>query len=142
MAKVTKAEVYFRIAVAGFLMPIFQLVDTTKTYALTQIANGTSKALATATPSVIPPTAPLVTSLAIVVFVLGIVYVVQDFEKGMKMKYKTLVFIIGELFGLHFFWTALSNITPMSLSNGAIFSSVLSIVVMFISMCLAIYLES
>lgn len=125
MSHVTKEELYLSIGATGFFMPVFQLVDNTCTYALTQVTNGL----------------PLFTSLTIVFIALAAVGILQDFEKGMKMKYKALIYNAGAILGLYVFWKQLSAITPTSLSNGAIFSSILSIVIMFVGIGLAIYLE-
>lgn len=141
MSHVTKEELYLSIGATGFFMPVFQLADNTYTYALTQAANGLKTALATTASSAIPPTIPLFTSLAIVFIALAAVGILQDFEKGMKMKYKALIYNAGAILGLYVFWKPLSAITPTSLSNGAIFSSILSIVIMFVGIGLAIYLE-
>lgn len=137
----TSEELYFSIGATGFFMPVLQLADNTYTYALTQSANVLKTALATTTPSAIPPTAPLFTSLAIVFIAIAAVGTLQDFERGMKMKYKALTYNAGAILGLYVFWPYLTAITPKGLSNGAIFSSILSIAIMFVGIGLAIYLE-
>jgi hypothetical protein len=137
----TKEEIYLSILISGFFMPVLQSADSGITYALTQTSN-----VITTTTIAIAPTSTnalisLGGSLGLILLVVAILEVVQDFEKGLKMKYKALMFNIGAIIGLYVFWNSISNLTPKTIGSNAIFSSILSIVIVFIGMGLAIYLE-
>lgn len=111
MTRRSKEEIYLGIAVTGFFMPVLQLADSSITYALTQTSQLVTKTTIAAAPLAAPSLTSLGTSIALIFLVIAILGVLQDFESGLQMKYKALLFNIGAIVGLYVFWNPLSNIT-------------------------------
>lgn len=122
-------------------MPVLQSADSGITWALTQASNNIIAATSTVAPTSTHTMAALEGSLALTFLAIAILGVVQDFENGMKMKYKALLFNIGAIVGLYVFWKPISNLYPAAIGSNAIYSSILSIIVISIGIGIAIYLE-
>ncbi|MCL5404588.1 MAG: hypothetical protein M1125_01980 [Candidatus Marsarchaeota archaeon] len=141
MPKLIEKEIYASIFISGFFMPVIQVIDSELIYALSQahkIIIGTAISMA---PTFANTMAYFGSTMAIIIGALAIIWIIQDFENGLKMKYKTLIFGMGALVGLYLFWPDLSSLTPAVVSFDVILSSIISIVVVFAGMGLAIFLE-
>jgi len=95
----------------------------------------------TAAPTFTNTTASLGASFGLTLAALAIIGALQDFEKGLKMKYKALTFNIGEIIGLKVFCNLIFSVPIKAIASDAISSIILSIIIVFVGIEVTIYLE-
>jgi hypothetical protein len=128
-----------KVATRGFLMPIYALIDGVLAYTVNQVIIA-SQTASQASSSGLPGYALFSLSFAIMGFMMTASGYFEDLSGyaktagyGLKYPVQAIIYGFGAAVGMALFWNALIGVTVGGIGDDAIFSSIASIVILFIT---------
>ena len=126
---------------AGFFLPVLSLVDSTVTYAITQMINAFAMAFPKTIPSVSFTMQIIILLMGVIIGLITLKDYFEDFGQGWQYPTKSLIYGGFGIAGLWYFWTPLSNMYPASLGSGVIWSTIITIIILISSSVISLFIN-